>query len=201
MSDFDRIMLDKANRMQSNNQPDSDLFNRVYTEKPSADASSRMGLPVQIAVDSLKGVAADYNKGTYNNEAAATTLMRSLGNLSAAELNAAGQRLQKDDPNWKVSKDIDKNKDVVDTFRYTYPNREIGINPVNFIDSTLGYAAHKAKNFLLGPDLEVSFSSKKLAVQSTNLSGFLSSGRIGSYNELNKKSGLSQDIKRNFYVK
>jgi hypothetical protein len=67
-----------------------------------------------------------------------------------------------------VTQSVNAQKEQVNTFKYTYPNSEIGINPVSFIGGTVGYAAHKAKNLLVGPDLQFSLAGKKLDVNTTD---------------------------------
>lgn len=202
MSDLDRIMMDKVNGLdsQDNDQPD-DLYNRVIDESPKGDITTRTNIPVNTAVDCFADMASKYNKGSFDSEAAATQMMRSLGNLSAEELELVGDKLEKQDPNWDVTQSVNAQKEQVNTFKYTYPDPEIGINPVSFIGGTVGYAAHKAKNLMVGPDLQFSLAGRKLDVNTTDFGRVLGGEYFKTHAESYKKFAPTEDFKRNFYAK
>lgn len=203
MSSQDRIRMDEYGNLQSDaqsSQPD-DLYNRVISERLKSDISTRTNIPVNTAVDSFADMAIKYNKGSFDSGAAATQMMSALGNLSAKQLELAGDKLKKTDPNWEVTQSVNAQKETVNTFKYTYPDSEIGINPVSFIGGTVGYAAHKAKNLLVGPDLQFSLAGKKLDVNTTDFGRVLGGQYFKTHAESYKKFAPTEDIKRNFYAK
>lgn len=224
MTSFERDFQPSESHSYQGSRID-DLFNRVHKESPKTDegvnsnespklqdsknfddspslsASSKLDLPVNIAVDSFENVAANYNKGKLDSEAAATNLMRALSELSAQQLTAAGDELLMKDPNWSVTRTLNEKKELESTFKYTYPSAAASLNPIKMIAGGVDYAVHSAKNYAIGPDLEVKLAGSKLSVESNDLSRIFKDGTFNTYSEIHKNWESGGSFKRNFYAK